>query len=261
MNKYMISVIIPLYNAGRYLDEAVDSLVNQTIGFKNIEVIIINDGSTDDSEDYALKLKKKYKNIVYHKKENEGVSIARNTGLDIATGKYINFLDADDKWEYDAFEKAIKVLEENKEIPFVSVRRKKFEMENDYTQFDYMFKENKIVNIFDNYDYIQVPCTSSIIRSEIAKKYKFDKNLILSEDAKYMLDLCLNEKVFYILSSTLFYYRIRESNDSALQKIQFNKVWYSFTSKNVYEYALNESKRIYNKIIPYAQYFVMYHLR
>lgn len=261
-NNYLISVIIPIYNSGIYLDDCMESLINQTIGFDNIEVIIVNDGSKDNSEEYCLKYDTKYSNVIYIKQINSGVSTARNVGLKSATGKYINFLDSDDKWKNDAFEKGIEALEKYKSINFVSIRRKMFEAEDGYTQFDYMFTENKIVNIFDNFDYIQVPCTSLIIRNKIAKKYSFDKNLILSEDAKYAYDLTINEQNFYVICDSLYYYRIRLSNDSAIQTIiARNKAWYSISSKDVYEYAFNVSIDLFEKIIPYAQYFVMYHLR
>jgi glycosyltransferase involved in cell wall biosynthesis len=97
-------VIIPIYNTGRYLDEAIFSLLNQTIGFKNIQLILVNDGSIDQTEEISLKYKKAYpKNIIYIKIEHGGKSKAKNIGLDYATGKYITFLDPDDKWDSKAF--------------------------------------------------------------------------------------------------------------------------------------------------------------
>ena len=94
--KYKFSVIIPIYNAGQYLDDAINSVISQTIGFSNIELILVNDGSTDNSEDICMKYKEKYSNIIYVKQKNKGVSSARNKGLSLATGQYVNFLDADD---------------------------------------------------------------------------------------------------------------------------------------------------------------------
>ena len=101
---YIFSVIISIYNTGRYLDESIGSLLNQTIGFKNIQIILVNDGSTDISENICLKYKEKYdKNIIYINKSHSGVSDARNTGLRYVKGLYINFLDSDDKWDSKAF--------------------------------------------------------------------------------------------------------------------------------------------------------------
>lgn len=97
--KYKFSVIVPIYNVEDYLDETIDSVINQDIGFKeNIQLILVNDGSEDDSEKICLKYKKMYPdNVIYVKQNNQGVSAARNTGIRYIEGKYTNFLDADDK--------------------------------------------------------------------------------------------------------------------------------------------------------------------
>ena len=103
--KYKISVVIPVYNVEEYIGETIDSVIKQTIGFKkNIQIILINDGSKDNSENVCLKYKEKYpNNIVYHSKENEGVSKARNYAMQYIEGKYVSFLDSDDKIDKDAF--------------------------------------------------------------------------------------------------------------------------------------------------------------
>ena len=106
LNKcYLFSVIMAIYNTGRYLDDSISSLINQTINFKkNIQIILVNDGSTDNSEEICLKYQNiYYKNIKYIKIEHSGVSKARNIGLNYAEGKYINFLDPDDIWHHKAF--------------------------------------------------------------------------------------------------------------------------------------------------------------
>lgn len=97
-----VSIIVPVYNAAPYLRECIDSLVGQT--WQNIEVILINDGSTDESgaicESYLADPR-----VIYHHQQNAGVSTARNAGLDLATGEYICFVDADDWLESDALER------------------------------------------------------------------------------------------------------------------------------------------------------------
>ena len=96
---------MPVYNVEKYLEEAILSVINQTIGFKeNIQLIIVNDGSPDNSEKIALKYEKMYpENIVYIKQKNAGVSSARNKGFEYVEGEYVNFMDSDDKWDLKAF--------------------------------------------------------------------------------------------------------------------------------------------------------------
>lgn len=99
-----ISVIIPVYNAEKYLSEALDGIVGQT--YKNIEIICINDGSTDGSEDILRQYAERDGRIRVVDKNNEGAAIARNIGIEMATGEYLSILDADDLFEPDMLEHA-----------------------------------------------------------------------------------------------------------------------------------------------------------
>ncbi len=100
--KEIISVIIPIYNMEKYLTRCLDSVINET--YKNLEILLINDGSTDNSEKICLEYAEKDKRIKYFYKENGGQGSARNMGLDIATGDYIAFVDSDDFIELDMYE-------------------------------------------------------------------------------------------------------------------------------------------------------------
>lgn len=97
-----VSIIVPVYNVENYVARCLDSLVNQTL--KEIEIIIVNDGSTDGSGEICKKYAKRYKNIKYIKQKNQGLSGARNTGIEVARGEYIGFVDSDDFVELDMFE-------------------------------------------------------------------------------------------------------------------------------------------------------------
>ena len=144
--EYKISVIIPVYNVEKYLEETIESVVNQTIGFDNIQMILVNDGSPDNSEEICLKYKEKYPdNVVYVKQENAGVSSARNNGLKHATGKYVNFFDSDDIWDKNAYEKAIKFLDSNLSVDLVAFRLKFFEKSTDYRSIMPQFSSAGIV--------------------------------------------------------------------------------------------------------------------
>ena len=97
-----ISIIVPIYNAEKYLEEALESLINQSL--KDIEIICVNDGSTDKSLEILQKYAKKDKRVKILSQTNKGQSAARNTGIKVATGEYIGFLDADDWAESNTFE-------------------------------------------------------------------------------------------------------------------------------------------------------------
>ena len=107
-----VSVIVPCYNQAQFLAETLDSLLAQT--HENWECIIVNDGSTDDTEAVAKEYCNKDNRFIYHKKENGGLSSARNAGLDIAQGDYVQFLDSDDILLPNKFEYQIRAMETNK---------------------------------------------------------------------------------------------------------------------------------------------------
>lgn len=110
MNKKDISIIVPIYNAEKYLNKCIDSIINQSK--KELEIILINDGSTDNSETII----KKYndKRIKYFKNKNQGIGKTRNFGIEKATGKYIMFLDSDDFLELNACEKMFEKAKKDK---------------------------------------------------------------------------------------------------------------------------------------------------
>ena len=103
-----VSVILPVYNKEIYLERSIDSVLQQS--YTNLELIIINDGSTDSSEEVILKKMKEDNRIIYHNQKNQGVSNSRNQGLHLSKGKYISFLDADDKWEKNFIENMIQEI-------------------------------------------------------------------------------------------------------------------------------------------------------
>lgn len=105
-----VTVIIPIYNVEKYLKEAVESVINQT--YANVEIILVDDGATDNSGIMCDEFAKKDSRIKVIHKKNGGLSDARNAGLDIATGKYIMFLDSDDFLELDAVEKMYREIKE-----------------------------------------------------------------------------------------------------------------------------------------------------
>lgn len=111
MEEKLISIIIPVYKVEKYLDKCVESVVNQT--YKNLEIILVDDGSPDGCPAMCDEWAKKDKRIKVIHKENGGVSLARNAGIDIASGDYLAFIDSDDYIDVTMYEKLIKSAGEN----------------------------------------------------------------------------------------------------------------------------------------------------
>lgn len=117
-----VSVIVPVYNVEAYLEKCLTSLVNQTL--KDIEIIIVNDGTKDNSAQIIEKFSNKYKNIKSYTKENGGLSSARNYGLKYATGKYVGFVDSDDYVDETMYEKLYnKIIEDDFDVAICDLYR------------------------------------------------------------------------------------------------------------------------------------------
>ena len=264
MSKYKVSVVIPIYNVEKYIEDTIKSIINQTIGFENIELILINDGSPYNEEEICLKYKNKYNNIKYIKKENGGVSSARNEGIKVATGEYINFIDSDDKFEKDAFRKGCEMLDSHPEIDVVGFRQKFFEAAHGYHITDFRFDEgDRIIDITKEHKLLQLSAAASLIRREAIKDIIFDEKLKYSEDAKFMTEVLFKRKKmkYGVIASSNYLYRKRKTRNSSIQTQTLNKNWYTLTLKEVYVFVMELSKNIFGKAIPYAEYFVMYHLQ
>lgn len=259
--RYKFSVIVPIYNLEKFLEEGLDTIVKQTIGFtKNIQLILINDGSTDNSEEICLKYKKLYPdNVIYKKQKNSGVSSARNYGLSFAMGKYINFFDGDDKWAYDVFKLVWDFFEDNyTDTDIVTCRQRYFESLSKYHALDYKFKSGiKLADINKNPSYVQASvCSSFFLRDAIMDK-KFDESMRYAEDAKFLNEVLLEKEKIGLLREAQYFYRKRNDNSSATQNQKKLLTRYIDNLNKYYIYFYDLSLKKYRKVIPYVQHLIM----
>ena len=257
---YLFSVIMAIYNTGRYLDDSINSLVNQTINFKtNIQVILVNDGSIDDSENICLKYQSIYSdNIKYIKIDHEGVSKARNIGLKYAEGKYINFLDPDDIWHYNAFNLVYLFFKFNKNINLAAGRLKFFEASEKYHPLDYKFYKTRVANLSEEYNCIQQSVSSAFFRKSLIKGKKFDEQAFSGEDTIFINNILLLNPVMGLIREAIYLYRRRADSSSTVQNQKYNLNFYSKTIEQVENYLINTSIFLYNEILPFIQFFVGY---
>lgn len=200
-----VSVIMPCYNKGEYVEEAVKSVLEQTYG--NIEIVIVNDGSSDNSSEVIKSLADKYKHILFFdEKENRGVVWARNFAVEASTGEFILPLDADDTIDSTFVEKAVKILEKNQKM-IVSCRNV---FDKDLSDEKGLIDTKKIVcgdEIF--------VCTSMFRKSDFEEVggYKECMNNIGCEDWELFLNFINHGYQFYKINEKLFNYR-RNTNKS-----------------------------------------------
>lgn len=256
----LISVIVPVYNVESYLRATLDSVIKQSIGFKqNIELIIVNDGSPDKSEEIILSYKNRYPgNIIYRKQKNGGVSVARNEGMKLSTGKYIHFMDSDDIISRNFYKKSIGLLESNRgRIDLVTSKIKYFGAAYWGHYLNEKYKSApRIIDCNKESEHSLYHVATSIFLRSSLKGVEFDTNLPYTEDAKFLSRVLARKKKYGIVGGTTYYYRRRIEASSALDTKLFNEKYFTFTLKNAYRSIL-ESWKIDGKYHKYAQNLVI----
>lgn len=176
MIKY--SFIVPVYNTEKYLKKCLDSLVNQT--YKDFEIIVVNDGSTDKSSSIISKYQKKYKNIIVIDKENEGLSMARNRGVQKSSGKYIIFVDSDDYVSNKLLEEVDKKIDDSDILRFqIATEDEEYTKINEYHEegFESMCGYDAF-KYLSSYHFVE-PAWCYVIRKNyyIENKFSFKKDV------------------------------------------------------------------------------------
>ncbi|AWK50031.1 hypothetical protein DIC82_02510 [Clostridium beijerinckii] len=262
--KYKFSIIMAVYNVEKYLDETMQSLIEQSLDFRTyVQVIFINDGSKDNSEEICLKYKNLYPdNIIYIKKENGGVSSARNKGLEVAEGQYINFLDPDDKLSANTLLTVGKFFDNHYyEIDLVAIPLQFFDAKTGGHPLNRKFKGNRIIDIEKEFKSIVLSSSSSFIKSHIVKNYRFDENLRYGEDAHLINRIILRTGKYGTIENCKYLYRKRKDGTSAIDNSGESKDWYTeFLNKGPMD-LMEESQKVYGEVIKYIQYLVMYDLK
>ena len=207
-----ISIIVPIYNAEKYLNKCIDSLVNQTK--KELEFILINDGSTDSSEDIIKSYKDK--RIKYFKNKNQGIGKTRNFGIDKATGKYLMFLDSDDYLDINACEKLYnKAIKEKSDLVVFDFYRveetlKEVTINN--------FKSSSLKEIPNLLLDINLgPCNKLIKRELINKSNTRFNEELKYEDTPFVTEIIKNANKISKLNEYLHYYVIHSNSETTVR--------------------------------------------
>lgn len=254
-----------IYNVEEYLEEAIKSVVNQTLSFeKHVQLILVNDGSPDNSERICLKYQQKYpNNVVYVKKENGGVSSARNEGLKHVQGKYVNFLDPDDKLSENTLHEVFVFFEKNyEEIDITAIPLFFFEGRNGQHSLNNKFnKKTRVINILDEYDKIQLSSSSTFIKEKELRKYTFNENMRYAEDAELLNKIILGKCALGVVDTAKYFYRKRKDNSSAVQNGENRREWYTNYLKTFSQATINYSISVMGYVPKYIQYMVMYDLQ
>ena len=222
MEENLVSIVVPVYNSEKFLKETIKTVTEQT--YKNWELILVNDCSTDNSKSTIEKYAKEDNRIkVINLKENSGAAIARNTGIEQAKGKYLAFLDADDLWNKEKLEKQIKFMEANEyEFTFTNYE---FTDENGN-------KTGKIVNVPNELTYKQALKNTTIFTSTVifnverlGKELISMPNVRRGQDTATWWKVLKTDVIAHGMNESLSLYR-RSNNTLSANKIKaLKRTW------------------------------------
>lgn len=261
---FKFSVLMPIYNVEEYLNDAIDSLINQTIGFEDsIELVIVDDGSPDNSKDIALKYQEKYpNNIKIFSKSNGGQASAFNFGLNHLHGKYISFMDSDDYVSLNTFQEVYEFFEEhNEEIDLVSIPIMFFERRTGPHILNYKFKSTRVIDLVDEPENSHLSLASSFIRKEALEGIEFDTTLPLGYDALVVNKILLNKKKIGVIESSSYFYRKRYNMSSMVDNSRKTEKFYNHFLKNFYINLIDYSKEKEGNVPEFIQYVIAYNLQ
>ena len=218
MSKYKVSIIVPVYGVEKYIDKCLDSLVKQSL--KEIEIIVVNDGTKDNSQKIIDKYVKKYPDkIKSYIKENGGQGSARNYGLKKAMGEYIGYVDSDDFVEKDMYKKLYNKANEN---DYDIVVCGNYNVSEDYKTKNIDTFTNDYNTDLENVFFGKMAVWNKIYKRDILIKNKLEfKEKVWYEDLAFTLKTVMNSNTFAFIDEPLYDYLIREGsimNNSNVQR-------------------------------------------
>lgn len=251
MNK--ISVIVPCYNVEKYLERCVESIKNQT--YRELEIILVDDGSTDNTGELCDSLAMTDSRIRVVHKENGGLSDARNAGIDVADGDFYSFIDGDDYLEADAYEALISEMK-NDDVSLVSAGIIVEEVDgstrlNMSKEYALLNKEEALLNLLSPVRTIGQSSCNKLFRKQLFYDLRYKKGII-NEDMEILpkiLDRC-NQVV--LLNKPVYHYVKRRGS---ISESEFSN-WKYQGIRNAYS-TFELCKKNYPEMIAYAHYYVM----
>lgn len=259
-SKIKISIIIPVYNAGIYIKKCIDSILSQT--YENFEVIVINDGSSDNSWELLNKYYSDNKKIKLFNQENKGVSMTRNFGIDNSNGDWITFVDADDWIENNTLERIVNIIEQNNNLEIIMSNlyyNRGSEQKKAYELSDLLVDDNNKKELIDTMiaiDYGQKKyglkfgncrCIGGkFYKSKLIKEnnIKFPTDIVSYEDGIFNLYSNHLAKETYILSDALYHYYFNvnsRTNTINEKQITQNKLIINHINKFLEEFSIKSN--------------------
>lgn len=254
------SVIMAVYNVELFLRESIDSLIGQDYGFERIQLILVDDGSKDGSGAICDAYQAQYpQNIIVVHKENGGVASARNEGLHHASGRYLNFMDSDDKFSPDTFRKVKAFFDEHEEkVDVVTIPLHFFDAaQGEHWQNVKFKKGTRCIDLHVDYQSPVSFVNASFFAQRVKDRIWFDPQLCCGEDMKVLLMILSEKMKLGVVSGCKYLYRRRSAGEESLiQSSKKKRSWYI----EYFEHLIDDAVRFYREKFGYIPAFVQYML-
>jgi glycosyltransferase involved in cell wall biosynthesis len=267
----MIWIVMPVYNTAAYLEEAIESVIHQSLSFQdNIILHLIDDASTDESLSVCRRYQSMYpENIrVTHFDTNQGVSHARNYAVQMGIEEQkknpdfmLGFLDSDDRIGEAFVEKVKDFMEKYPKIHIAATEIHYFGNLNEPYRLNTRFENREIVNIKKDYTYPQYYIGGVFLRGKALKNLKFDEDMDFWEDAMAINKVILLEGKYGLVKDARYYYRKRPDETSLADRAWQDKRHYRRILDSGYMRLIQYSIRHRLRVMPYIQFVIAYHLR
>ena len=258
----IFSVVMACYNCEEYLDETIQSLIGQSFSFgSNIQLILVDDGSSDNTKEICIKYQSQYPdNIIYLHQKNQGQGAARNLGLKYANGKYINFLDSDDKFSGNTFYSVYEFFEKNN-VDIVATPIFFFDKAAGQHPLNYKFEEDKVIDLNKNWDCPQLSSSSAFFKKELFDKYTFKTDFVNSEDSLMINKILIDNPTYGVVKDAIYWYRKRTNDSSTIDTANSKKEFYLDRLNRYFKELINYSLEKYNQVPKFIQYLIVYDLQ
>lgn len=253
---FLFSFVVPVYNTEDYLVQALESIVEQDIGFEeHIQLVLVNDGSTDGSAALCRSYQERFPdNVVFIDGQNAGASAARCSGLEAAVGKFVNFFDSDDYWSQDACSTVAAFFEDHEGISIASTQHKKFGGTGaGEAPLAFKYASEKVVDIFAEPAYIQTSVSNLFIERRLLSRELFDTRLKFAEDMLVANRLILKEGRYGVVPGPVYWYRKRDDESSIQDSAGRDLSWWVDTPRYCLEELFDLSRQLHGSVVPYIQ--------
>lgn len=218
-----VSIIIPIYNAERYLERCIESVISQS--YKNIEIILVNDGSVDSSNEICEYYKYKDRRIILLNQKNQGVSVARNNALAICSGEFITFVDADDYVDKNAIMHYLNVqAKKDADLVICNFNRvsENSKIKNDKYEGELILNKKDALKMLFSDKYFQGFVWNKFFKKEILNSYniKFNEKIILGEDLLFVSKYIIHSRIVIYNKESIYNYFL---NQQSAVRGKFNK--------------------------------------